>query len=228
MKKLSSVIWGLILVAVGAILALNALGVTKINIFFKGWWTLFIIVPCAAGLLTGRNITGNLIGVIVGVLLLLSANNIISFSLIWKLVIPGIIIFIGLKMIWNSIYSGRKLDPIAQDMGQRSAGQKNGTATFSGLNLEYDGEVFDGAELNAVFGGIKCDLRKAIFEKDCIIHASAIFGGIEIYVPANINIKVISDSIFGGVSNKKPGTHIEGAVTLYVKATCVFGGVEIK
>ena len=33
---------------------------------------------------------------------------------------------------------------------------KNGTATFSGVNMNFDGEVFEGAELNAVFGGVKC------------------------------------------------------------------------
>ena len=34
----------------GVIFGLNALEITDINIFFDGWWTLFIIVPCFIGL----------------------------------------------------------------------------------------------------------------------------------------------------------------------------------
>ena len=58
MKKISSVIWGIVLIAAGALFALNALNITDINIFFDGWWTLFIIVPCAVGLFTEREKTG--------------------------------------------------------------------------------------------------------------------------------------------------------------------------
>ena len=105
---------------------------------------------------------------------------------------------------------------------------KTGSATFSGQDLNFNGEVFEGAELNAIFGGVKCDLRNAIIEKDCAITASAIFGGIDIYVPDYVNLKVNSNSIFGGVSNKNHRPTVEGAVTLYINATCMFGGVEIK
>ena len=47
MKKVSNILWGIIFVAAGVILALNAIGITHIDLFFDGWWTLFIIVPCA-------------------------------------------------------------------------------------------------------------------------------------------------------------------------------------
>ncbi|MBE6780298.1 MAG: phage integrase family protein [Ruminococcaceae bacterium] len=57
MKKASSFLWGIVLIAAGALFALNALNITNIDIFFEGWWTLFIIVPCAVGLFTGRQKT---------------------------------------------------------------------------------------------------------------------------------------------------------------------------
>ena len=53
MKKVTGILWGIVLVTVGVILAVNALGIASIDIFFDGWWTLFIIVPCAVGLFTG-------------------------------------------------------------------------------------------------------------------------------------------------------------------------------
>ena len=41
-----------------------------------------------------------------------------------------------------------------------------------------------------MFGSIKCDLRNAIIEKDVVINASSTFGGIDIYVPENVKIKI--------------------------------------
>ena len=94
--------------------------------------------------------------------------------------------------------------------------------------MNFDGEQFSGAELTAVFGGVKCDLRQAIIEKDCAVNATSVFGGIDILVPDNVNVKVNSNSIFGGVSEKNHRTAVQGAVTIYINATCMFGGVEIK
>ena len=51
MKNISSIVWGIVLIALGLIFGLNALEITKIDIFFEGWWTLFIIIPCFIGLI---------------------------------------------------------------------------------------------------------------------------------------------------------------------------------
>ena len=85
-------------------------------------------------------------------------------------------------------------------------GKKNGleniTATFAEQKVNKDNEEFRGANLDAVFGGVVLDLRKANVEKESVIKASAIFGGVEIFVPTDVNVKVKATPIFGGVSNK--------------------------
>lgn len=225
MKKIGSVIWGVVLIAVGVIIMLNVLNVTDVDLFFDGWWTLFIIVPCGIGLFTEREKTGNVIGVIIGVLLLLCCRGILSFSMLWKLIVPAIIVVVGLKLVFNGLF-GNKANEIISKMRESGKDPKVGCATFSGCNMNYDGEVFDGAELTAVFGGVKCDLRNAIIEKDCALQITAIFGGIDILVPDNVNVRVNSSCIFGGVSNKTAVK--KEAPTLYVSGPCMFGGVEIK
>ena len=225
MKKTSSILWGIVLIAAGVIWAMNELNITNINIFFDGWWTLFIIVPCAIGLFAEREKTGNVIGIAVGVFLLLCCRDILSFSMLWKLLLPAIVIIIGLKLILNGLF-GNKANEIIKKMRLEGKEPKSGCAVFSENNLNYDGEVFEGAELTAVFGGVKCDLRNAVIEKDCAIHISAIFGGIDIFVPDNVNVKVNSNSIFGGVSNKTSVR--QNAPTIYVSGTCMFGGADIK
>ena len=225
MKKVSSVICGLLLIAAGVIFALNALNIADIDIFFDGWWTLFIIVPCGVGLFTEREQTGTLLGIAIGIFLLLSCQDIVSFSMLWKLLVPAIIVIIGLKMVFTGLF-GNKANEIISRMKQSGNNPKVGYAAFSGCDINYDGEVFEGAELSATFGGVKCDLRNAVIEKDCAIQVSAIFGGIDILVPDNVNVKVHSNSIFGGMSNKTVSR--PNAPTIYISGTCMFGGVEIK
>ncbi len=225
MKKTSNILWGIVLVAAGTLFALNALNITSINIFFDGWWTLFIIVPSVVGLFTEREKTGNLIGLAIGVFLLLCCQDILSFSMVWKLLVPAIIVVIGLKLVFTGLF-GNKASEMITKMKAEGNNPKVGCATFSGCDLKYDGEVFDGAELTAIFGGVECDLRNAIIDKDCAIQVCAIFGGIDILVPDHINVKSSSTAIFGGVSNKT-AFHKEGP-TIYISGTCMFGGVEIK
>ncbi len=70
------------LIALGIILGLNALGITNINIFFEGWWTLFIIVPCFIGLFTEKEKTGNIIGLLIGIVLFLGCRDLLDFDII--------------------------------------------------------------------------------------------------------------------------------------------------
>jgi predicted membrane protein len=223
--KIRSVLWGIFFIVIGALFALNALEITDIDIFFDGWWTLFIIIPSVIGLFTEKDKTGNLIGVAIGVFLLLCSRDILSFSMLWKLLVPAIIMIIGLKMIFSALF-GNKANQILKQLKENGNVPRSGHATFSGCTLNYQDQVFEGAELSAVFGGVKCDLREAVIEKDCAIEVSAIFGGIDILVPKHINVKVNSTCIFGGISNKtKPNAD---APTLYITGTCMFGGVDIK
>ena len=227
MKKVSNVLLGMILVIIGVILGLNASGITRIDIFFDGWWTLFIIVPCVCGLFTSYDKSGDIIGICIGVFLLLCCQNVLGFDMLWKLAVPAIIVILGLKLLFGAIFGDRAFKMIEASR-QNGDNIKIGCATFSGQNLNFDGEPFTGAELTAVFGGVKCDLRNAVIEQDCAVTATAIFGGIDLLVPDHINVRISSNSVFGGVSEKTHRPAVPGAVTLYINATCMFGGVEIK
>lgn len=226
MNKMKNILWGIVLVAGGVLFGLKSLNVIDFNLWFDGWWTLFIIVPSVIGLLTERDKTGNLIGIAIGVCLLLGCQDILSFAMLWKLLIPGIIIIIGAKMIFRGIFGSKVAEAVNNLEMNGSGNQKVGCATFSGCTMNFANEVFEGAELTAVFGGVKCDLRNAIIEKDCVIKVSATFGGIDIFVPNTVNVKTNTTAIFGGVSNK---TVLRNDLpTIYVSGTCMFGGVDIK
>ena len=77
MKKTGKIIWGVAFIVAGIVFALNAFGITHIELFFDGWWTLFIIVPCLVGLFNEGEKLGNIIGIAVGVFLLLCCQNVL-------------------------------------------------------------------------------------------------------------------------------------------------------
>lgn len=226
MKKTRNIIWGIALVVVGVLFVLKAVNIIDFSIFFDGWWTLFIIVPSVIGLFSERDKTGNIIGIIIGGSLLLACQDVIGFDMLWKLLIPAVIVIIGLKMIFAGLFGGKTAKAI-QTIEQGNVGNfKEICATFSGQNINYKGQVFEGADLTAVFGGVDCDLRGAVIEKDCVIKVSAIFGGIDIFVDENVNVETNSTSIFGGMDNKTPKR--SNVPTIYVTGTCLFGGVDVK
>ncbi len=224
MKKMTTVLWGIALIGIGVVFALNALGITNIDIFFDGWWTIFIIAPCVTGLFTQRDKIGNIIGILLGVFLLLCAQEILEYEMIWKLFLPVMAVVVGLKLVLTGIFGKKKKAPVEIEINIGSGGAN--TAVFSGSEINYAGQEFTGTELTAIFGGIDCDLRGAIIEKDCKINVTAVFGGIDLYMPENVNVKTNITGIFGGADSKVPLR--AGAPTVYIEGACIFGGVDIQ
>ena len=79
MKKANGLFIGALFIIVGLLYAGSALDFFDFSIFFPGWWTLFIIVPCIYAL-TRKNEekTGPVIGLIIGLCFLLNAQDLIS------------------------------------------------------------------------------------------------------------------------------------------------------
>ena len=227
MKKVSGIIWGLVLIAIGVIIAGNSLNIFNVDLFFDGWWTLFIIIPCSIGFLTDKEKTGPLIGIVVGVLLLLSCQNIIDFDVFWKLLVPIIIIIVGISILFRTIFN-RSFKEDIEKLNKKI--DKDGciSAVFSEQKVNLDDQDFKGVGLTAVFGGIVLDLRKAKIKEDVIINTTSIFGGVEILTSDDVNVIVKSNSVFGGVDNDRNDNKKDKKSTVYINATCIFGGLDIK
>lgn len=225
MKNLSRILWGIVLIFIGVIWGLNRTGVADINIFFDGWWTLFIIVPSAISFFEkGNNKISSLIFLIIGVLLLLAAQGLFEFEILWEILLPVIVVLIGLFLIF-----GNKVDFNVKEKTKclDSKDTENIFAAFGEQNVSKSGEKFEKANLNAIFGAVKLDLREAKLEKETVIGAWAIFGGIEILVPEDCIVKVKATPVFGGVSNERKNNE-DAKKTIYIEAYAIFGGLDIK
>ena len=222
---LSKKLWGIVFVLFGIILGLNALGFTNINVFFDGWWTMFIIVPSLLGLFDEKeNRTSNLIGLSIGIILLLSCLDIISFDIIFKLIIPFIFVMIGLNFIFS--------DSLKKSVKEKFKRFNNNNleyivAFFSEQKINKENEKFKGCNLDVVFGEIDIDLRNAKVEEEVIIKASSIFGNIDIKLDDDVNVILKSIPIFGSVTNRIRNNK-DNKKTIYIDGFCLFGGINIR
>lgn len=224
-NKIGNAIWGILFVIVGLIIGLKALGfIDNISFYFNGWWTLFIIIPCVISIVENGFRTSNVIGLLIGVLLLTSTYNILPWDIFGKLIIPIIFVAIGVNIIFKDNFN--RNSKIIKDLNKN--GQIEYSVVFSGQEINIPNQVFEGANINSIFGGISLNLKNAIIDKDIVIDATAIFGGVDIVVPSNVNVKVSCTPIFGGVSNKVTAVTGENVHTVYLNAVCMFGGVEVK
>ncbi len=231
MKMVSNYIWGLFLILVGVVLGLNAFGVTNINLFFDGWWTVFIIVPSLNGLIKGEDRTGALIGLIIGLFLLLSCQDVIDFNLIIKLLIPVILVVIGLSIIFKDKVKDVAVKKMEKRSNQDADLEHTYTSTFSEEKINLDNEKIDNCAINSIFGSVSLDLRNSIINEneDVVINNYVVFGGVTIKVPKDVNVVVKTTSIFGGVDNKTGRNKSkENNKTIYIKGTILFGGIDIK
>lgn len=244
MKKAFSIILGAVLILIGVLYSLNVLGITDVKISLDGWWTLFIIIPCLGGLFTDKDKIGSLIGLSLGIFLLLASRKVIEFSLIWELMIPLIAILIGIKFIIRAVC--KNSDSKAEDNfhGNGSENAENGSAgndkecdktkeecvsVFGSNTSDFSGKDIKKAKIGAFFGGAKCNLSNAIIADGSQIDLCCAFGGADIILPEDVEVKINAFCLFGGISDKRTlKARRENANTIIINGFCIFGGADIR
>jgi len=257
-KNMSNIMWGIAFILIGLGIGGDILGIWNFDLFFDGWWTLFIIIPSIVSIVQKGPGFGNIVWLGIGVLILLGSQNLVNLDLVGDMIVPILLILFGASFIFksnhykkynaehmNQEYYSKNInveydsenDTYTDDNGfqeKRTYTETNKgsitnlTGIFSGRKASIINEVFNGGSLNAIFGGVTLDISNAIIDHDVYIDATAIFGGVDMFVPRDVKVVVSSTPIFGGVSNKVPQPigNIRG--TIYINAVCMFGGVDIK
>lgn len=221
-KRVGSILWGIVFIVVGVGLVGDIAGAWEFQPFFAGWWTLFMIVPAFISLIQNGIRISNTIWLLIGLALLACCRGLIEWSLLATLFVPVIFIVIGLIMVMrNLIHLGNRRVQVPSDK------KKSESVVFSGKKLIVEDEFY-GMDCDAVFGGITLDLRGATITQNISIDALAVFGGVDILLPANVQVKLSDTSLFGGCSNHYHSYSGENIPVVYINATALFGGVEVK
>jgi hypothetical protein len=102
-------------------------------------------------------------------------------------------------------------------------------AVFGGVTRAGRWRVRKNTQSLALFGGIDLDMREATFESPVVeIAGFWCFGGLDIKVPAGIEVRDQTAGVFGGTDVRDVGEPLPGAPTLVIKGMALFGGVSVR
>ncbi len=226
-RSSGAMIAGLIIIAVGAVLLLNQLGIFPHGIVVHFWPVALIVVGLIKifnGKERGEWLAGGCL-IVGGVLLQTNSLGIthITLSQAW----PMFIIVVGLMVVAHSL-SGKACGGPAPT----TDADLDSFYIFGGGERNVNAKDFRSARLFAVFGGYEVDLSRAeMAGNEAYVEANAVFGGGEIRVPLNWKVVLQGMGVFGGYNDKTQHVQTDASVpakTLYVRGVAVFGGIEVK
>lgn len=235
------VLSGLVIVAVGCVLLANKLG-ADIPRWVISWPMLLIAIGFYVGAKHSfRNLTW-LIPVLIGSVFLIDriVPELYFRPYLWPIAIIAVGLFIifnpgkmrgrmwGTQDSWSQSNSTRH-----QDSGSAESDDEylDSVSIFGGVQKNIVTKNFRGGEITTLFGGSAINLSQADIKDRAVLELTQIFGGATLIIPANWRLQSEMVSVFGGIEDKRllqKEQSSEGAKTLVLKGTSIFGGLEIK
>lgn len=227
MKQAFKIILGLALIAAGVLWILSLTGVLTFEFSTKGWWALFVIVPCLFGLINDKDKVGPCIGIGVGVLLLLAARDVISWNMMWQIALALMVIGFGIQLLFFKGCHHHEASEI-KTVSRDGKNIRRIETAFGKQNLTFAGEKFEGADVQTSFGGLTLNLKGAEITDQAFIDLNVGFAGVSIIVPEGLAVQIAVTSGFGGVSDNRYTKVNSGTPQLIIIGKVGFGGVEIR
>lgn len=213
-KKTKDILLGIIVVLIGLAVAGHMFELWDID--FDGWWTLFIIIPCALDLgEKNKPKWGSFIGLCIGVALLLACQDLLLWEYVAKGIVPAIIILIGVRIVYRSIigakFTNYSDNNYAYNYTNSNSENSDSNHNYTGYNQNTDNSKF-----------AKGDYR---VNGDGIVSCTAILGGNESKVSREVIKGVTTVAVFGGIELDLREAIINEDIT--IKIAAVFGGIDI-
>ncbi|WP_255193313.1 LiaF transmembrane domain-containing protein [Natronobeatus ordinarius] len=216
----SQLLLGAIVILVGVLLLLQTTGLFPTRSLLLYVPSLFVLVGVWALVQSRfRNLVGPV--VLIGVagawqLVALEYATVDQVVVFW----PVLVIAFGLSIVLGQYRSRVR----ATDDAYTST-----FAAFGSVEKRNTSQSFAGGDLTAIFGGTELDLRDVeLEERPAQVNAVALFGGVDVIVPREWNVRMDVLPILGGASDDRPrreGQHEE--VDLVVTGFAAFGGVSV-
>ncbi len=223
-EKIYHVILSVFLFVVGILIIGNAFSIWNIKVFFKGWWALFIIIPALETFLFQNGKGASFYALLLGVEIILYNQGIINFDILWKTLLACFIVLIALSL-FISIF---RKDKVVK-------ARNRSVPLYVGIFGEADERVinddFEGCTCVSLFGSVDLDLSDLKLKNDIYIKTKSIFGGVDIFLPEDVNVITSGINILGGIENKvkkKTSNGKKKVINVYIESFCLFGGAEIK
>lgn len=218
-----NLIIGLALVVIGILFLLDNFEVIYFDLpywMFK-WQSILIII----GLILLANSKNNTAGYV-----LITIGIIGWYPQIW----PVILIIIGAYILYRRRDHTTKTNDQTDSSSAESSKDDflNDVSVFGGGKKIIASENFIGGRITAIFGGSEIDMYGSkLAEGTHILDVFAMFGGTDILMHPDWNVKVDVVPIFGGFSDKrrKDPNHVpDPERKLIIKGLVLFGGGNLK
>lgn len=229
-NKIGNVLWGLFFIFLGLGLAGRFLWGWNFTLFFNGWWTLFIIIPCIISIIESGIRVPNLFGTILGILLFLSCQDGIGYIFSWKLIWPLMLIAVGICIIISPFTGKHRYNKTYDNTTNKTtySFQKKMNVCFGERRFSSAAD-FDGCELSCSFGSMTVDLINAKITQDCTIECHNSFGQTVILVPSDVNVQIYIEPVLGSVDNRvRNNINTPELPTLLIQGDCSFGQILVK
>ncbi|MFB6139836.1 MAG: hypothetical protein ABEJ26_05320 [Halosimplex sp.] len=217
----SQILVGSVVVLLGVVLLARTTGVYDTDRLLVYVPSLFVLVGLFAIVASGfRNLVGPLMVVLVAGGWQLVALDILTVETVFSLW-PVLIVLFGLSLILGQ-YRARAV--------ARESDFLTSIAVFGGRAERSTSKTFHGADLTAAFGAVELDLRDAVVEHPpATVNANAMFGGVEVVVPREWNVRVDVFPLFGaGEDERTRRAEEHDEVDLVVTGFALFGGVSVE
>jgi hypothetical protein len=218
------VLTGLSMLCAGAGYLGNIIGLwTGFSIFFPGWWTLFIIIPCLAGVLDRGPGSPFTFGLLFGTMALVLQQGLIASM--WQLLLPSALIYFGLRIILRNKPFGFRRIINAEDGRTYSIPVYRSFAIPRKIQEEDD---FTGAEVVAWFSPVTLDLTSANIKNDAAVYVKSVFAPVTVRINLDVNLRAKKTGGLGKLLiEAKNFDDIQSLPVLFVNASCVFKPVII-
>ena len=216
-------LFGLVLVALGALWTLDNLGFVDSDVVLR-WWPA-LLVGYGLMRLTGidgrrRPMSGALF-TFAGAWMLAQRAGLVQVSLfqLW----PVFLIAVGASIVWRSQRTVAAIADVERGDFPRPF------ALWGGVTSVVESQSLVGAEVTAIMGGVELDLRGAKAQGDrVVVETLAFWGGIEITVPEDWTVISEVSPIMGGVENRTRRSEDGRGPTLVLRGLAIMGGVEVR
>lgn len=248
-SKNTDITAGVILLVIGGVLFLKAIG-----IWFPVWvfsWPMILIAVGVISLVKNNYDSGfGVVMVILGGFFLIKRNfgfpiEVEPYLIPVGLIILGIYLIIKrknrdrvfddnfFKRFESNTGTGSSLDD-GSDATQATISEEgdyvNAQALFTGINHRILSKNFKGGKASAIFGGTQIDLSQADLAEGASLNVEVAFGGVELIIPAHWELQINVSNVFAGVEDKRmyPQTPTDPSKVLRIYGSVIFGGLEIK
>lgn len=217
----SKPIIGILIILTGVVFLISEIfSFNSIDVFFD-WWPLLIVIYGISQLNKRNDIKTPVIIIIIGLFLLLHSLDILMGNLLRNL-IALILILAGIQILSNNRKS-KKLHINSKD-------GLSINSIFSGTHHIEENKDFKSGNIFTLFGGAEVDLRNAEIQDEAFLDISCAFGGVELKVPEEWEIRTGGTPFFGGFENKTIQKNNKEIIrpVLNITYSAMFGGISMK